>query len=95
MTSTTNKQEVGSVTFMSYNSTGISSVKCKFICDICDEYDVDYLVVQEHFKNTRTIDRYFRDNFREYNSYVIPGHRSPVQDTGRCKAGMAQLSIKS
>ena len=95
MTSTTNKQEVGSVTFMSYNSTGISSVKCKFICDICDEYDVDYLAVQEHFKNTKTTDKYFRDNFRDYNSYVIPGYRPPGQDAGRSKAGMAQLSRKS
>ena len=91
MTPTTNKQEVGSVTFMSYISTGISSVKCKFISDICDEYDVDYLAV----KNTKTTDKYFRDNFRDYNSYVIPGYRPPGQDTGRSKAGMAQLSRKS
>ena len=78
MTPTTNNQEVGSVTFMSYISTGISSVKCKFISDICDEYDVDYLAV----KNTKTTDKYFRDNFRDYNSYVIPGYRPPGQDTG-------------
>ena len=91
----TNKQsEVTTVTFMSYNSTGISSVKCKWICDICDEYDVDYLAIQEHFKKTKSIDKYFRDNFHGYNSYVIPGYRPPGQDSGRCKAGLAQLSKK-
>ena len=95
MTPTTNQQEeVDSVTFMSYNSTGISSVKCKFICDMCDEYDVDYLAVQEHFKSTASIDKYFREKFPKYNSYVVPGHRAPGQDTGRSKAGLAQLSRK-
>ena len=90
MTPTTDEQkEVDSVTFMSSNSTGISSVKCNFICDICDELDVDYLAVQEHFKNTRTTDKYFRDKFREYNSFVVPAYRAPGQDSGRCKAGMA------
>ena len=92
---TTQQKEVGSVTFMSYNSTGISSVKCNFICDICDEYDVDYLAIQEHFKNTKTTDTYFRDNFRDYNSYIIAGYRPPGQDFGRSKAGMAQLSRRS
>ena len=72
MTLTTNQQEVAPVTFMSYNTTGISSVKSEFICDLCDEYDVDYLAVQEHFKNTKTTDKYFRDKFLDYNSYVIP-----------------------
>ena len=92
---TTQQEEVHSVTSMSYNSTGISSVKCNFICDICDEYDVDYLAIQEHFKNTKTTDTYFRDKFRDYNSYVIPGYRPPGQDSGRSKAGMAQLSRKA
>ena len=89
---TTHKEEVHSVTFMSYNSTGISSVKCNFICDICDEYNVDYLAIQEHFNNTKTTDTYFHDKFRDYNSYVIPGYRPPGQDSGRSKAGIAQLS---
>ena len=94
MALTIKQQEETLVTFMSYNSTGISSVKCKWICDICDEYDVDYLAIQEHFKKTKSIDKYFRDNFHGYNSYVIPGYRPPGQDSGRCKAGLAQLSKK-
>ena len=88
-------EEVTPVTFMSYNSTGISSVKRKWICDICDELDVDYLAIQEHFKKTKTLDKYFRDNFRGFSSFVIPGYRSPGQDSGRCKAGLAQLSKKA
>ena len=92
---TRDQGEVAPVTFMSYNSTGISSVKCKWICDICDELDVDYLAIQEHFKKTKSLDKYFRDNFKGYSSYVIPGYRSPGQESGRCKAGLAQLSKKS
>ena len=90
MTSTNNLTEAAPVIFMSYNSTGIHSVKCKWICDVCDDYNVDYLCIQEHFKKTKTIDKYFRENFRDYNSYLIPGHRAPGQDSGRCKAGLAQ-----
>ena len=92
MDSITSDTEVTSVTFMSYNSTGLSSVKCRWICDICDEFDVDYLSLQEHFKKTNSIDKYFRDNFKNYNSYIVPGYRPPGQDSGRCKAGLAQLS---
>ena len=92
----TDKQEVSKmVTFMSYNSTGINTVKCNWINEICDNYDVNYLAIQEHFKSTKTTDKFFRDNFKEFNSYVIPGHRSPGQDSGRAKAGLAQLSLKA
>ena len=88
-------EEVSSATFMNYNSTGIDSVTCNFICDICDEYDVDYVAIQEHFKNTSTINSYFRKKFDSFSPYVIPAFRAPGQDTGRCKAGMAQLSSKN
>ena len=96
MSPTTVQQEVASsVTFMSYNSTGLSSVKCQLIQEICDEKDVDYLSIQEHFKqNSKSLDKFFRDNFKYSYSYVIPAHRRPGQDTGRAKAGLAQLSKK-
>ena len=73
MEGSNNEPEVTHVTFMSYNSTGINSVKCKWICDICEEFDVDYFAIQEHFKKTKSIDKYFRDNFKGYTLYVIPG----------------------
>ena len=92
----TNMQEVDSATFMSYNSTGIDNpVKTRWINDICDEFDVDYLNIQEHFKSSKTTEKYFRDKFPGYYSVIVPGHRSPGQDTGRAKAGLGQLSRKT
>ena len=79
------------VTFMSYNSTGLDSVKIKFSLDICENYDVDFLAIQEHFKFVNT-DKYFKSGYSNFRSYVIPGHRAPGQMSGRAKAGLAQLS---
>ena len=95
MAPSTDKQEVSNlVTFMSYNSTGMNSVKCEWINEISSEYDVDYLAIQEHFKSTKTTDKFFRQKYKDYNSYVIPGFRPPGQDNGRARAGIAQLSRK-
>ena len=80
-------------TFMSYNSTGLDSAKIRFSLDLCEEYDVDFLAIQEHFKFVNT-DRYFKSGFVDFSSYVIPGHRSPGQMMGRAKAGLAQLCSK-
>ena len=35
------------------------------------------------------------DNFDQFNSYVIPAYRPKTQDSGRAKAGLAQLSLKT
>ena len=78
------------VTFLSYNSTGLDSLKVQFSHDICSEYDVDFLSIQEHFKFVNC-DKYFKSSYTEYSSYVIPGHREPGQMYGRAKAGLAQL----
>ena len=40
-------EEVPSVTFMSYNSTGMNSVKAQWTNEISKDLDVDY------FKNTK------------------------------------------
>ena len=96
MTPTTVNKEVDSATFMSYNSTGIdNSVKISWLNDICKEYDMDFLSIQEHFKSSKTVDKYFRDKFPSYHSVVVPGHRAPGQDSGRAKAGLTQLSKKN
>ena len=96
MNPSTMQREVDSATFMSYNSTGIDNpVKCRWINNICDEYDVDFLNIQEHFKSSKTTDKYFRSKFPGYYSVIVPGHRSPGQETGRAKAGLAQLCKKS
>ena len=56
--------------------------------------DIDLFQLQEHFKTTKSIDDYFRREFPEADSFVVPGHREPFQDAGRAKGGLAQLSHK-
>ena len=83
------------VNFLSYNSTGISAIKCDFINKFNDKYEVTYTSIQEHFKKTKTTDKYFCSHFPKYNSYVIPAFRAKEQDSGRPKGGLTQLSCKS
>ena len=81
------------VTFMSYNSTGLDTVKIRFCLDLCEKYDVDFLSLQEHFKFVNS-DKFFKVGFKSFSSYVTPAHRAPGQMMGRAKAGLAQLSSK-
>ena len=85
---------VTSVTFMSYNSTGMNSIKAQWLNEACDDLEVDYCALQEHFKNTKSTDKFFRDKFSKYNSYVIPAYRAPGVDSGRCSGGITQFSRK-
>ena len=96
MTPTTvQHEEVTPVTFMSYNPTGLNSTaKCRFSNTVCNDYQVDFLSFQEHFKFISSTNQYFKKQFPDYFSYVIPGHRSPSQESGRAKAGLAQLVRK-
>ena len=82
-------------TFLSYNSTGLNSVKTKWIRDIVKLTKSDYISIQEHFKKTKTIDKYFIDQFPDQSSFVVPGYRESGQDSGRPKGGIAMLSGKS
>ena len=89
-------RKVDSATFMSYNSTGIDNpIKCKWINSICDEYNVDFLNIQEHFKSSKTTDKYFRQKFPSYDSVTVPAHRAHGQESGRAKAGLGQLCKKN
>ena len=81
------------VTFMSFNSTGLDTVKNRFCIDICEEYDVDFLSLQDHFKFVNS-DKFFKSGFKSFSSYVIPAHRAAGQMMGRAKAGLSQLSSK-
>ena len=85
-----NSIKMDSVVFMSYNSTGLDTVKARFSVNLCEEYDVDFLAIQEHFKFVNT-DKFFKSGFSNFVNYVKPGHREPGQMTGRAKAGLAQL----
>ena len=90
-----NLEEVATVTFMSYNPTGIdSTAKCKFINDIVEENNVDFISIQEHFKSIKTTEQFFRKKFLEYFAFVLAAQRSPGQEYGRAKAGIAQLTRK-
>ena len=81
--------------FISYNSTGISTDKCDFVNKLCDENDVQFVCLQEHFRNSKVTDKYFRAKFNQFNPYIVPGYRPSGQDRGRPKAGLAQLSSKN
>ena len=82
-----------STTFMSFNSTGLDTAKVRFSLDLCEEYDVTFIAIQEHFKFLN-VDKYFKSSFVDFSSYAVPGHRSPGQMMGRAKAGLAQLCNK-
>ena len=81
--------------FMSYNSTGLESVKCNWIRYIMKTCNIDFFQLQEHFKHIKSIDSYFKREFPINDSYVIPGYREPLQDSGRAKGGLAQLTNKT
>ena len=85
---------IPSVNFLSYNSTGLDSIKAEYIRNLYNLTNCSFISIQEHFKKTKSIDKFFKDNFPEHTSYVIPGFREIGQDTGRPKGGIAQLRKK-
>ena len=54
-------------TFISYNSTGFSTIKTKWLRELIDLTKADFISVQEHFKKTKSIDKYFADEFPNYS----------------------------
>jgi len=87
--------EVATITFLSYNSTGMDTLKTAFINEICQDYDADFINIQEHMKFVKNTDNFFKSKFPDHSSYVIPAHREINQDSGRGKAGLAQLTNRS
>ena len=83
------------INFVSYNPTGFPSIKRKWIRDFSKLFQATFIGIQEHQRKSNTIDKFFKDDFPDYNSYVIPGHRPSGQDNGRPSGGIAQLSHKS
>ena len=86
---------VNTVKFLSYNSTGMNPVKSQWIQDLMKTCKISFCGLQEHFKKIKTLNQYFKNEFREYESAVIPAHREEGRDTGRAQGGLAQLSLKS
>ena len=79
---------------MSYNSTGFNTLKTKWLRDLIDLTNVDFISIQEHFKKTKGIEDYFANEFPNYSPFVVPGYREPGVDSGRPKGGIAMLSTK-
>ena len=84
-----------SATFLSYNPTGLNALKCDWLNNLLELVDVTYISIQEHFRTARTIEKFFTEQFHDYNSYIIPGFRNDGINSGRPKAGLAQLSKAS
>ena len=83
------------VNFLSYNSTGMNSIKAAWISDLLQVTNSHFIGIQEHFKRNKTVDKFFRDQFSDYNTYVVPAHRDQGQDSGRAKGGLAALSSRN
>jgi len=88
-------QQSDCVTIMSYNSTGMNSVKANWTIEMCRDLEADYCAIQEHFQNTKSTQKFFCEKFRDFYPYVIPAHRAPGVDSGRCSGGLTQLSSKT
>ena len=85
---------IPTVNFLCYNSTGLNTIKADWIRNLYKVTDCNFISIQEHFKKNKTIDKFFKDQFPEHNSYVIPGHREQNQDSGRPNGGIAQMTDK-
>ena len=83
------------INFLSYNSTGMNTVKSGWVRELSKLTNASFIGIQEHFKKSKSLDKFFSDEFPDYNSFVIPGYREPGQDSGRPKAGLAQLRAQA
>jgi len=84
-----------SIKFMSYNSTGLNSVKAQWIRDLMCTFGVSFMGLQEHFKRSKSLPQLFKKEFGMYNASICSAFREECRDTGRAKGGLAQLSLKS
>ena len=83
------------VKIMSYNSTGLNSVKAQWIRDLLVTFNVSFLGLQEHFKRGKSLPQLFKREFGNYDASICPAYREDCRDTGRAKGGLAQLCLKS
>ena len=81
--------------FMSYNITGLNSVKSDWIMDTMEICYIAYMQIQEHFKKKRNTNNQFKKMFPNNDSYVVPGERFVGKDSGRAMGGLSQLSAKN
>ena len=83
------------VNILSYNSTGMNNtIKTDWIRNLCKLVKIEFCTIQEHFKKSKS-DKFFKEHFNDFSSYVIPAFRAENQDSGRPKGGLAQLIRKN
>ena len=80
---------------MSYNMTGADVIKCRWLQELATEQEANYVALQEHFKTVKSTEQWFRNQFTDYHTYVVPAYRLPGTDSGRGRGGLAQLSLKN
>ena len=68
---------------------------CQWVSDLMTEGNVNFCIVQEHFKTVRTTNLWFNNQLREYQNLSRPFQRSPRVGSGPRKGGIAQLSIRN
>ena len=83
------------VTLMSYNPTGADTVKCQWVHEVAIEHEVDYCALQEHFKTVTSTEQWFRKQFDNYHTYVVPAYRQTGVDSSHGIGGLAQLSLRT
>ena len=86
--------DLNTLSFMSYNSTGLDAVKIKWINDLLQTCKVDFFQIQEHFKAIKSIDSYFKKNFTQFDSYPREAIRNSNL-VGRPRGGLGQLVRKN
>ena len=82
------------VKLISYNTTGLDTIKLKWINELLETFDIELVQLQEHFKAIRQVDSYYKQNFKKYDSYAIPAIRGNVNHVGRPKGGLVQMVNK-
>ena len=66
------------INILSYNTTGLDSVKINWISELVQTLDVTCFQIQEHFKAIETVDAFFSKNFNQFNCHVTPALRENV-----------------
>ena len=79
------------LSFISYNSTGLDNIKVDWINDLMKSTNSECLQLQEHFKATKSADQYFKKKFSLFDPFVTPAVRENSSHTGRPKGGLAQF----
>ena len=59
------------IKFLSYNSTGMGPVQTQWIRDLIETVGANFIGLQEHFKNIKSLHRFFKAEFKNCNSSAV------------------------